>query len=249
MRRAREAARSGGPQPPVPITPPSAFGWRAAAGRDRACAGERASMCCLRMSRRAPRLEATGEETSPSSYRLWQWRRGGHGRPDHPRPGDRTDRAAGADDGRWPHCLSDGSSDRGAPRGPGRSDTMIRARWSRAALAVPIAAAVLAVSVAGCGGGGGSASTASASADAQQFQDCLKQQGVKVPSGGARPGSPPSGQPPSGGPPGWSESAEDAEGVRGLPAVRAAGRPLRRVPEPTRTAVAQAAPGPCSRRL
>jgi hypothetical protein len=78
---------------------------------------------------------------------------------------------------------------------------MIHAGQRRAALAVPIAATVLALSIAGCGGGGGSASTASASADAQQFQDCLKQQGVNVPSGGPPTGTPPSGQPPSGGPP------------------------------------------------
>jgi hypothetical protein len=84
---------------------------------------------------------------------------------------------------------------------------MIHARPRRAALAVPIAATVLALSIAGCGGGGGSASTTSASADAQQFQDCLKQQGVKVPSGGPPTGTPPSGQPPSGQPPSGGPSA------------------------------------------
>jgi hypothetical protein len=65
----------------------------------------------------------------------------------------------------------------------------------RAALVAPIAAAALALSIAGCGGGGGSASTTSA--DSQQLQDCLKEQGVQLPSGG-----PPTGAPPSGGLPG-----------------------------------------------
>ncbi len=84
---------------------------------------------------------------------------------------------------------------------------MTGVRKRRAALVAPITAAALALSIAGCGGGGSPASTTSASADTEQFQNCLKQQGVQLPSGGPPTGAPPSGaapsgQPPSGGPPG-----------------------------------------------